>query len=460
MSRHQSNKGPTLGDILAAKTNIRQAFEDNGLAPLFSRRNVVFVQPANSSLWAGSASARDLKAQVVEKRNGKLTGNMAHVKMYSKGLGGDLMIKSKDDHYEKLSPTKNEGIFNGPVLATSGEYYKTSAVGGDAITPKRLFDDQMSAIGRPVAIDLASRLATNYSYNMLKDGCKSNNCYLSTVAGLLKYLESVSYERLDMVKNIVDYNPVISFYILVQPFRKAQSAPYLITDDTLTAWLASELCNVAMVDAKAYLLSLGVKKQRNVNIARVAVLQLDTTDQMKKDLKQAYLDMYKNNQPAADVALAADEFRFFMAAYLDGLQKDFSQARFREILDFVQYCMPGNDLESESYLMKLDVDATSSEAILKNVLGLQLLRFVNSSASLYYASDVGNVAEGSMTLASDKVLSEFYNITFNTYSRLEEFVPETVTGLSHDCQQELKDYLKTPGNNLDSLKQFLEAPTN
>lgn len=457
MSRHQSNKGPTLGDILTAKPNIRQAFEDNGLAPLFSRRNVVFVQPANSASWADSASAKELQAQVVEKRNGKFTGNMAHVKLASKNQGNDLMIKSKSGQYERLSSTKNEGIFKGPELATEGEYYKTSTIGGDAVTPKRLFDNQMSAVGRPVAIDLANRLATNYSYNMLKDGCKSNNCYLSTVAGLVKYLQSVSYDRFDMVKNLVDYNPVISFYILVQPFRKAQSVPYLIDDETMAAWVASDLCNMAMVDAKAYLLSLGVKKQRTVNAARVAILQLDTTDQMKLALKKAYLDTYKSNQAAADFAMAADEFRFFMAAYFDGLWKDFSQARFREILDFVQYCMPGNDLEAESYLLKLNVDATGSEAILKNVLGLQLLRFLNSSASLYYSSEVGNVAEGSMTLDSSKVLTEFYNITFNTYSYLEAFTPEAVTGLSHDCQQELKDYLKAHGNNLDSLKPFLEA---
>jgi len=458
MSRHQSNKGPTLGDILTAKPDIRQAFEDNGLAPLFSRRNVVFVQPSNSSSWADSASAKELQAQVVERRSGKLAGNMAHVKLASKGQGNDLLIKGKSGQYEKLSSTKYEGIFKGPELATSGEYYKTSAIGGDAATPKRLFDNQLSAVGRPAAIDLANRLATNFSYNMLKDGCKSNNCYLSTVAGLLKYLESVSYERLDMIKNLVDYNPVISFYILVQPFRKAQSVPYLIDDETLAAWAASDLCNVAMVDAKAYLLSLGVKKQRIINPTRVEILQLDTTDQMKLGLKKAYLDMYKTNKDAAEVALAADEFRFFMAAYFSGLWKDFSQARFREILDFVQYCMPGNDLEAESYLLKLSVDATGSEAILKNVLGLQLLRFVNSSASLYYVSDVGDAAEGSMTLDSAKVLTEFYNITFNTYTYLEAFTPEAVTGLSHDCQQELKDYLKAHGNNLESLKPFLEAP--
>ena len=455
MTQRQTRMGATLGDILATKPYVSQAFEDNGLAPLLSRKGVVFIMPSisNPKDWIENASADMLQAQVVEYRNGRPAGNLARIKLASRGQGADLMIQSRSGDFAKLIATRHPGILKGPELPTTGDAYKPATVGGDAITPQRLFADQTNAIGRPVAIALASRLAANFSYHMLKDCGRSNNCYMSTVAGLLKFLETTGYEQFDTIKNLVDYNAVTSFYIIVQPFRRTQPAPYLVDDETLTAWMASDMCNLAMADAKAYLLALGAPRPRVANKPRAGVLQLNTTDQMKTALKQAYLAMYKNRQEVAAAALAADEFRFFMAAYFDGLNKDFSQARFREILDFVQYCMPGNDLESESYLMRLSVDAAGSEAILRNALGLQLIRFVNSSASLYYSSEVGDAAEGSMTLDAAKVLTEFYNITYTSYKRLEAFAPEEVAGLSHECQQELKDYLKS--NGLDSLRQYM-----
>ena len=104
---------------------------------------------------------------------------------------------------------------------------------------------------------LAARVEDAFGRCMRRDRCVSHHPYLASVVSLLNYMKLKCAETLAMVMPILDYDPIVCFYLLLEPYKT--QGVYLIPDSVLfgdNAWNGVEIYSAAVTEYEAMFRSM------------------------------------------------------------------------------------------------------------------------------------------------------------------------------------------------------------
>ena len=67
--------------------------------------------------------------------------------------------------------------------------------------------------------NIANQTEAEFDRCMKQDGCITRDPYLAKSVSLLSYLETSHPDILQAVLPLIDWNPIINFYILLEPYK-------------------------------------------------------------------------------------------------------------------------------------------------------------------------------------------------------------------------------------------------
>lgn len=106
---------------------------------------------------------------------------------------------------------------------------------------------------------LAVEVETAFDQCMRTDRCRTQDPYLSHTVSLLNFLQGSHPDLLITVLPIIDRDPVVSFYLLVEPYKEAPS-DFLIPDNVLfgpSGWNAAKIYEGAVSEFEGFFELLG-----------------------------------------------------------------------------------------------------------------------------------------------------------------------------------------------------------
>jgi hypothetical protein len=363
-------------------------------------------------------------------------------------------------------------------LPLSGESYRAPA-------PERRAKNGGARHGGDASLNNRQLLAANtegeFDRCMKQDKCRTHNPYLAKVVSLLNFLKAKAGDVLLKVMPVLDYDPVVSFYLLLEPYKTR--GDYLIPDSILFgdgAWNGADAYGNAVEEYKAVFRSMPGQEAMSAtdsqsgqpvvpyvfrDRASVAA-QIDVVRQQFGDLNprqgpQVVQDVYailafQNTiqgmgpvlPDSTKAALAGskklwqDELRFTVHEALQTMrQMPYSTDVFASIVRDLREAWPGNSYSDEIRLSNL--------ADLKTNVGprpelLLLTKFVNSTDFLYMpvAPEVVGGAWGSM----DPTDWQVYNRNAVALGNLQRTTGMIrAAGISPQALQELQIYAQTYG---------------
>lgn len=318
---------------------------------------------------------------------------------------------------------------------------------------------------------LAAATEADFDRCMRRDGCREHHPYLARVVSLLKYLRARSPEAYQRVLPVIDYDPVVSFYLLLEPF-KARGEP-LLPDALLFgagAWNGADLYENAVAEYEEVFRGLPAQAAPDgayVFRDRAAVAsQIDAIRQHFASLnprqgpqlvQSAYATLAAQNTingmgpvlpPDALAALSGskklwqDELRFTLHEALQTLRgAPYEPSTFARIARDLRTQWPGNDYAAEICLSNL-ADLQTNVAPRQELF--LLAKFVNSTDFLYLpaAPEAVGGAWGSMDPTDWQVYNRNAAALANLH-RVQGMVRPS--GLSPQTLQELQVYVQTHG---------------
>ena len=364
-------------------------------------------------------------------------------------------------------------------LPLAGEAYKAprpgrSAKGGAA----RHGGAEAGMLGsRPL---LAAAVELEFDRCMLQGNGRAHNPYLAKVVSLLCWLRAKSADTYLKVLPVIDYDPVVTFYLLVEPYKTSGEplipGGLLFGDD---GWNGAEMYDNAAADYEAVFSGLAsqqgasasdaqgapavpyVFRDRAAAAARVDAVRQRLANQNPRQwpklVQDAYAALAAQNAIQGmgpilpDVTLRAlpaakklwqDELRFTLHEALQSLRAaPYATSTFASIVRDLRLRWPGNNYAAELAISNVaDLQAT----VAPRLELLLLSKFVNSTDFLYLpaAPEAVGGAWGSM----DPSDQEVYNrnaVALGTLRRVTGMV--RAAGVSPQALQELRMYVQAHG---------------
>jgi hypothetical protein len=347
--------------------------------------------------------------------------------------------------------------YTAPAPARRGE--KKARGGADGMVPSERFL-------------LALKVENKFDLCMRVDRCLGHNPYLAKVVSLLNYLKVSQPDLFAKVLPVIDYDPVVTFYLLLEPYKT--SGEFLIPNAALFGeggWNCAHAYGNAVEDYKA-LFASGPKestalvfRDRPAVMAQVDAMRLRYNGlaprQGPQFVQDAYATLAAQNTVQGsgpvfpDSTLAAlaggkklwqDEFRFIVHEALQTMrQMPYSPDVFGSIVRDIRACWPGNNYGGEVRLSNL-ADLRGNVAP-RNEL-LLLGKFVNSTDFLYLSAppDAVGAALGDPNNLLDWAVYNRNAAALANLNRIRGMVrPE---GVSPQALQELQIYVRTHGGVL------------
>ena len=274
---------------------------------------------------------------------------------------------------------------------------------------------------------LARTVELAFDHCMQKDRCQTADPYLTHTVSLLNFVKQNHPATLPAVLALVDRDPAVTFYLLVEPYKSAGS-DYVLRDEVLfgpSGWNGAEVYQSAVTEYQSYFNALAAQQTftaedrasgnsvvplafRDSSFVRTAVdnvrMQIIGEDgrkankiQTPKLVREAYAALASGNKiadaqpilPDETLSLVPgakklwqDELRFVLHAAMMELRRAprYEPQQFTEILEVLRFIRPGNDYGAEAQL-------SNAELLQGNVNAqsdfLLLLKFINSSDFLY-----------------------------------------------------------------------------
>ena len=321
-------------------------------------------------------------------------------------------------------------------------------------------------------MNLAINTEAEYYVCMARDGCTTHNPYLSKMVSLLNFLKVKQPDVLNSLLPFLDYEPVVTFYLLIEPFKTSIS-DFLIPEDILFgdfSWNNTSSYSDAVNEYKSFFETAPDSNSVMSTDRQSVVAQVDLVRQtlmvpgelrsLPQKVKNNYNILVTQNSisgkspilPAdtlskltSDKKLWQDEFRFTIHEALQTLRSEpFSASSFNGLIEDIHTSWPGNDYVKEIYL-------SNTSDITKNVnskMELVLLqRFVNSTDFLYVPSNNMNESWGSMN-PGDEQLYNRNAVAHSNLLKIQGMVRPS--GISPQTLQELEIYVR---NNNGQLPQ-------
>jgi hypothetical protein len=340
--------------------------------------------------------------------------------------------------------------------------------------------------GSSARLMLAARVESEYNDCMARDGCRAFNPYLAKVVGLLNYLQARHPELLALVQPLLDYEPLITFYILLEPYKTGGDP--LLPDAVLfgdgadagDAWNGACAFTSAVAEYEAFFKG-GPDASGSLFRNRAGVTaQIDSVRQqisaVGSNLRQipmmvqnVYAVFAEKNSiggmgpivpEATQRALGGvkklwmDEMRFIVHEALQNMRSQpYASANFLGIVQDFRARWPGNDYAAEILLSNA---ADVKTDVSPKVHLLMLLKFVNSTDFLYLPMPpemVGGGPNGSMD-PTDPTIYNRNAVALGGLRRIGGM--QRSSGLSPKAMAELRVYVHAHGK-LPSEVMALEA---
>lgn len=321
----------------------------------------------------------------------------------------------------------------------------------------------------------ARAVEAEFAECLRRDGCVARDPFLAKVASLLNFLKEHHPETLQAVAPFIDWNPVISFYILLEPYKSAGEflLPEALLFGDASGWNGVD--NFA--DAKAqYEAFFGAPGADHAAVAgeadrvRQQLMGINNKLGLPKAVKAAYGQLEAANSigglagvlPAAAAAhlracpgkkLWQDELRFVAQPLV---QEAYAAARaspsrfqpedWAEVVQLFSAGRPGDNYQAEAGMTEL-VEAKGNVAPTADFSMLQ--KFVNSTDFLYTPAPQGMIG-GYMGAADDPTDAEPYNRNYEAHRSLGRTRTHNEHGVSRQALAELRLYAAKHGS-LDGL---------
>ena len=315
---------------------------------------------------------------------------------------------------------------------------------------------------------LAATVEGDFDRCMRADRCHTHNPYLGKVVSLLNFLKARAPETLATVLPLLDYDPVVCFYLLVEPYKS--TGEFLIQDALLFGdggWNGADAYGSAVKefeaffamkpagDSQAYVFRDRAAAAAQIDKVRQSIGSTQSGRQGPQLVQEAYAAFVSQNAvqgmgpilPDATIRalggakkLWQDEFRFVVHAALEEMRAaPYSTDTFASIVRDLRTRRQGNNYAAELELVDLKSNVAPRDAL------LALMKFVNSTDFLYIPAPADSVgaAWGSM----DPTDWEVYNrnaAALASLRRVSGMVRSS--GLSPQAMQELQIYAKTYGS--------------
>ena len=322
---------------------------------------------------------------------------------------------------------------------------RSAVVGGSSEHPSEVYPQSNQNLGRRV--ELAKLL--EFKYAACCASGKKECPYLITVVSLLNYLRANHSDVYADVLPIVDVDPFISFYLLVEPYRHAG---HMLSDSVLyeTGGVWEKMC-LSKDPKTEYMGHLNNEK----SFARVDISGLDalreeineesTYQGLISKVRAAYNSFVSSGSVngtkvlksvssllTVDRKIWQDEFRMHFSnslQYVCGGNGKFSQPRYDEVIRSIQYCWPANDYTSEVILNRQSFDPKTS---LVSRAELTMLRdFIYSTDFLYLCPTTSTIGHEVKRQFDDSKDYSVFNRNYHAFARLEVMSCDSCASL--DC---------------------------
>jgi hypothetical protein len=356
--------------------------------------------------------------------------------------------------------------------------------------PMREKQMKTGGIGRPIhgggnaeRLHLAARVEAEYDWCMKKDRCRSYDPYLAKTVSLLNFLKMSHPDLYMTVLPVLDYEPFVTFYLLLEPFKTAGEP--LLPDSALFgtgAWNGVNMYTDAAREYRAVFADLPAQgdpsasdpqaggatvpyvfRDRAAIAAQIDAVRKQIGTQNPRQalpaLLEAYATLAAQNSihgmgpvlpDATQAALAdgkklwQDEFRFTIYAALRTVRgmPAYTSDLLASILRDIRTVWPGNDYTKE--LRLLNQELLKGNVAPRTEL-LLLMKFLNSTDFLYLpaAPDMVGPAWGD---PDDPTDYRIYNRNAAALAALSRVAGmQHSAGVSQRALQELRLYAQAHG---------------
>jgi hypothetical protein len=338
--------------------------------------------------------------------------------LYDSSKPDKTVVIKKEPKFIPLDDKKNIAVWNivsgNPPTQKSGEKEHTylfdpKKTGGDNDKnkkPSKVVDSAIAKLIHSPRAYIASKVEEEYCKKLRSYTTHLNNPYLRVLITIIKYLHDNYPDEYIKIKCLLDIDPIISFYIILEPYKT--DGDYLISNDIINDYslgklLSNESSTVngqisnfslqlllknksyknAVVDYKYYLsqvidsedfklFSLHDSIIDNIQKIRQHVLDPHQKFNMKKEVFDVYESLEVTNK-VNDITpiypkklynhfvsnrfkkLWQDEFRYLIGGLIKIMNEaydiDQKESHFNEICNHCMVLQPGNDYRNELVIM-------------------------------------------------------------------------------------------------------------
>ena len=288
-----------------------------------------------------------------------------------------------------------------------------------------------SAYGTRAAF--ADNVEGEFNRCMAKDGCRSHNPYLEKVVSLLNFLKvrhNVIYQRALFV---IDYEPVSTFFILMEPYKDPRSGEYFIPEHVLfgaDGWGGAFLCQNAIEEYMAFFEETAKSSDaiaRQVDKIRTRIMGNADPSQSVLAVQAAYNEFESQNsiqgyplpaaarQPTRGRKHWQDELRFVVHEALREVRAPprYDSTTFRKITDELRYTRAGNNYSDELTLNHC------SRSVYPKAEYMFVASFINSTDFLYTPCPPANISRWGPPRAAPLGVAAVYNRNASAFATLK-----------------------------------------
>lgn len=372
-------------------------------------------------------------------------------------------------------------------LPLSGESYKPpprerKAKGGAVGGAPTMLNNRQEAAGT---------VESAFDKTMREGKIHLHHPYIGKVVSLMNYLQHHAPDTFLAVLPILDYDPIISYYLLLEPYKDPSSGPYLIPDSLLYgegAWNNADAYGNAVAEYVALFTNLPnnpVTSATDLQTGdpvvpyvfrdqRYVATQVDLIRQQFEEnprnvqsvIEDAYallggqntiggvgpiLPTSTKNATAGSKKFWQDQFRFTVGMALLRMYSGgpYSTDIFGKIIADIRFAHPGNNYGSEFNLTDLmKAGATKTGAF------LVATKFIRSTDYLYTPPSPNTIGANQASM-DDPTDIHVFNRNAIAFSRLHKTGGMVRTDLTPQARQEIEHYVRTNGSLPPSVLALL-----
>jgi hypothetical protein len=330
----------------------------------------------------------------------------------------------------------------------------------------------------------AEKIELSYIDKIMGKTTYTNNPYLAVVLKLLQYLDENHHDQFIKVKPILDIDPIITFYILIEPYKTEKE--YILSDTILTEQVVNNILDRAKHYRDAsneYKIMLSkITTETDVHVFNNPVDVIDQINIVRnrllhesdpRDINQRVLDIYHSLESTNCInglgpifpkqlylhystnekkRLWQDECRYIIGQCITTMKAepeiDSKLNAFINLCNTLKEQLPGNKYADELIIMN---EKTTPLDIYFLKDKLKLMRyFISSTDFIFFTNGLECVIPNAPTKLSLESISPFYNRNNMAYNNLENTRMVNSDEIDLDVAKAVKKYIRN-GKKLEDI---------